>query len=851
MDLSPLVGRKAEMELLIDRWARVKEGIGHVVLLSGEAGIGKSRLLEALKEHVSKDPQSWLTSCRCSPYYQNTPFYPIIDLLERVVLGFGKEDSQAARLDKLEGFIVQYGLPVAETVPLFASLLSLPLFERFAPLNLTAQAQKQKTIQALNTILLRRAAKQPLLFLMEDLHWVDPSTFELITLLVDQGPATKVLIVLTCRPDFKSPWSGRSHVSQLTLNRLTQNQVVDIVTHIARGKTVPTEVIQQIVSKTDGVPLFIEELTKMVLESGLLREEKQSYRLTEPLPPLAIPATLQDSLRARLDRLSTVREVVHLAATLGREFTYELLKSVSSLAEKLLLRELSQLVEAEFLYQQGTPPEATFIFKHALIQDAAYQSLLKSSRQQFHARIGDAMEERFPHIVETQPELLAYHFTEALQAKKAIKYWEKAGRRSLERSAYLEAVVHLRKGIEVLKALPSTAERTHQELGLQVALGNALLAIKGYAAPEVEQTYARAHALCQEIGLTAQVFPVLYGLWVFYFIRAELAKAREIGIEFLELSGKQEESAPVLMAHRVLQFALLWLGEISSSQTHFEQCTGLYDPKQHRSLAFQYGQDPGMATLSLAPWSLWLLGYPDQAMKRSQEALLAAQKTSHPLSLAYAHVMAAGFHQLRREERQVQEKAEAAIAVCSQHGFPYWLAWANILRGWALVKQRETNEGIVLIRRGMADYRATGSMLEWTGFCALLAESHLQAEQIKEGLSALDEGFTVLEKTGERFCQAELYRLKGELLLQSKNGSSGAGVHKQVQECFETALQIARRQSAKSFELRAAMSLSRLAKRQEKIEHIPCVLKEAFQWFQEGFDTPDLQEAKTLITEIT
>jgi predicted ATPase len=415
----------------------------------------------------------------------------------------------------------------------------------------------------------------------------------------------------------------------------------------------------------------------------------------------------------------------------------------------------------------------------------------------------------------------------------------------------LEAIVHLRKGIEVLKALPSAAERTHQELGLQVALGNALLAIKGYAAPEVEQTYARAHALCQEIGLTAQVFPVLYGLWVFYFIRAELAKAREIGIEFLELSGKQEESAPVLMAHRVLQFALLWLGEISSSQTHFEQCTGLYDPKQHRSLAFQYGQDPGMATLSLAPWSLWLLGYPDQAMKRSQEALLAAQKTSHPLSLAYAHVMAAGFHQLRREERQVQEKAEAAIAVCSQHGFPYWLAWANILRGWALVKQRETNEGIVLIRRGMADYRATGSMLEWTGFCALLAESHLQAEQIKEGLSALDEGFTVLEKTGERFCQAELYRLKGELLLQSKNGSSGAGVHKQVQECFETALQIARRQSAKSFELRAAMSLSRLAKRQEKIEHIPCVLKEAFQWFQEGFDTPDLQEAKTLITEIT
>jgi predicted ATPase/class 3 adenylate cyclase len=797
-ELSPLVGRKAEMEFLIDRWAQVKEGIGHVVFLSGEAGIGKSRLLEALKEHISQDPQSWLTPCRCSPFYQNTPFYPIVDFLGRVVLGFGKEDSQAARLDKLEGFIVQYGLPTGETVPLFASLLSLPLLERFAPLKLTPQAQKQKTIHALNTILLRRAAKQPLLFLMEDLHWVDPSTLELLTLLVDQGPATKALIVLTFRTDFKSPWSGRSHVSQLTLNRVTQNQVVDIVTHIAHGKTMPPEVLQQIVIKTDGVPLFIEELTKMVLESGLLREEEHSYRLTESLPPLAIPATLQDSLRARLDRLSTVSEVVQLAATLGREFTYELLKSVSSLAEQFLLRELSRLVEAEFLYQRGTPPQATFIFKHALIQDAAYQSLLKSSRQRFHAKIGDTIEERFPEIVETQPELLAYHFTEALQAKKAVKYWEKAGRRDLERSAYLEAIAHLRKGIEVVRTLPPSAERTQWELGLQVALGNALLAVKGYAALEVEQTYAQAHALCQEIGLTAQAFPVLYGLWVFYFIRAELAKAREIGGEFLELARKQEETAPVLMAHRVIQFALLWMGEISLSQTHFEQCTALYNAEQHRSLAFQYGQDPGMATLSLAPWSLWLLGYPDQALQRSQEALLAAQRMSHPLSLAYAHVMAAGFHQLRREERLVREKAEAAIAICSQHGFPYWLAWGNILRGWALAQQGETNEGIAQIRQGMADYRATGSMLEWTGFCALLAEAHFKAGQIKEGLNALDEGFTVMEKTGERFYQAELYRLKGELLLQSNNYLSGAGVPKEVQEYFDKALQIASRQSAKS-----------------------------------------------------
>jgi len=849
MTLPPVVGRQSEMQLLIDRWGQLKDGIGHVVMLSGEAGIGKSRLLQGLIEHVSKDPKSWLTACRCSPYYQNTPFYPIIDLLEHVVLAFDKEDSQAERLDKLEGLVVQYGLPAAETVPLLAALLSIPFSERFAPLNLSPQAHKQKTIQALKAMLLNRAAKQPLLFLMEDLHWADPTTLELLTYLVDQGPSNKVLMVVTFRPDFKSPWHGRTNVSQLTLNRLTQNQAIELVTHVARGKTMPTEVIEQVVSKTDGIPLFIEELTKMVLESGLLHEEKRSYRLTEPLPPLAIPATLQDSLMARLDRLSTIGEVVQLAAMLGREFTYEVLRSVSSLPETLLLRELSRLVEAEFLYQQGTAPQATFIFKHALIQDAAYESLLKSSRQQYHARIGDTIEARFSQIVETQPEFLAHHYTEARLADKAAKYWEKAGRRDLERSSYLEAVAHLRKGIEVLRTLPSSVDWTEQELGLQVALGNALLATKGYAAQEVEQTYAQARAICQKIRHSENIFPVLYGLWVFYFVRGDIAKAQEIGCEFLEQSAKRQNSGAVLMAHRTLQFTYLWSGEITLSQEHFEQCSTLYDPERHRALVFQYGQDPGMATLSLAPWSLWFLGYPDQALKKCQESLLVAQRTSHPLSLVYAYVMASSFYQFRREERQAQESAEAAIALCKEHGFPYWLAWAQTLRGWALARQGETRVGIEQLRQGMMSYRATGSTLGWTPFCALLAEAHGKAGQITEGLSAVDDGLRVMVKNGEYFYEAELYRLRGELLLQSSNLGSDVKTQKEAQQCFAKSLAMARQRKEKVLELRTVVSLARLAKYQRETANNYGLLRDTYNWFHEGFDTPDLQAAKALIGE--
>ena len=481
--LTPLVGREQEIGLLLERWAQVKDGFGQVVLLSGEAGIGKSRLVQVLKEQVAAEPQAWLTPCQCSPYYQHSALYPMIELLERVALRFEREESPPQKLRKLEGFLVQYGLPLAEIVPLFAALLSLPLPADYAPLHLSPEQQKQQTLQALLTILLRIAAQQPVLLVMEDLHWVDPTTLEFLSLLFDQCPTARILALFTFRPDFPPPWTGRAHLTQVTIHRLPRRQAVEVIRQVAYGKTLPPEVVEQIVAKTDGVPLFVEELTKMVLESSLLQEREDCYELTGPLPPLAIPATLHDSLMARLDRLATVKSLAQLGATLGREFSYELLRAVSPWDEETLQRGLHQLVEAEFLYQRGLPPQATYLFKHALIQDAAYQSLLKSTRQQYHQRIAQVLEVRFPEVSETQPELLAHHYTESGLLAQALPLWQQAGQRAIQHSANLEGIEHLTRGLTVLATLPETTDRLQHELDLHVTLGAAFIATRGYAAP--------------------------------------------------------------------------------------------------------------------------------------------------------------------------------------------------------------------------------------------------------------------------------------------------------------------------------------------------------------------------------
>jgi class 3 adenylate cyclase len=629
--LTPLIGREEEVALLRARWAQVKDGFGQVVLLSGESGIGKSRLVQVLKEHVAAEPQAWLTPCQCSPYHQNTALYPMIELLERVALRFERDETPQQKLGKLEGFLVQYGLPLAEAVPLFAAFLSFPLGTDYAPLTMSPEQQKQRTLQTLLTILLRIAVQQPVLFVMEDLHWVDPTTLEFLSLLVDQGPTARILALCTFRPDFSPPWTGRAHLTQVTLNRLPRQQATEMTGRVAHGKALPPEVLEQVVAKTDGVPLFVEELTKMVLESGLLQEHEERYELTGPLPPLAIPTTLHDSLMARLDRLATVKALAQLGATLGREFPYALLQAVSPWDERTLQQGLHQLVAAEFLYQQGLPPQATYRFKHALIQDAAYQSLLRSTRQQYHQRIAQVLESQFPETAEAQPELLAHHYTEAGCVEQAIPYWQQAGQRAIQRSANVEAVNHLTRGLALLTLLPDTPERTQRELAFHLSLGAQLTVTKGYAAPEVEQAYARARALCQQGGETPQLGFVLWGLYRFYFMRAEHRTAQELAAQLLSLAQHDRAPALLLAAHAALGTALWVQGHLLAAREHLVPEVPGVEAQQRRVLAFHYGVDPGVLRLLYTAIDLWFLGYADAALQQLQAMSTLTQELAHLL----------------------------------------------------------------------------------------------------------------------------------------------------------------------------------------------------------------------------
>jgi predicted ATPase len=616
-----------------------------------------------------------------------------------------------------------------------------------------------------------------------------------------------------------------------------------MIDKIAATQELSAEVIEQIRIKTDGVPLFVEELTKSVIESA----GGPGIRTGGTL---AIPATLQEALLARLDRLATARHVAQLGATLGREFSQELLQAVSPLSEADLQAALEKLVEVEILYRRGMGEQARYFFKHALIQDTAYQSLLKSTRQQYHRQIAQVLAERFPHTQETEPELLAYHYTEANLIERAILYWQKAGEMASERSASIEAISHLTKGLALLQLLPDTAARARHELTLQMALGVPLMATRGYAAPDVERAYARAQALCQQIGDTPQTFPVLWGLAQFYLVRAEYGTARDLGEQLLRLANRRQDPALLLEAHRLLGGVLYLLGELTSARAHLEQGMGLYDRQQHRSHTFLYGHDPAVVCLSIVALALWHLGYPAQALQRVHEALTLAQELDHPFSLVWALAYTALLHQDRREGQLAQQWTEAAISICEEQGFALWLAAGTYVRGWALAEQCQGEEGIAQIRQGISAYRGTGAELAICSQLGFLAEAYEKVRQTEEGLSVLAEALMLVNRTGECHYKAELYRLKGTLTLQSQVQDPKSQAQ-EAEECFHKTIEIARQQQAKSFELRASTSLACLWQQQGKREEAHELLFEIYNWFTEGFDTKDLQEATALLQELS
>jgi predicted ATPase/class 3 adenylate cyclase len=841
--LTPLVGRAEELALLQRRWEQAKQGEGQVVLLSGEPGIGKSRLVQELKAQLGQEGVTRI-EFRCSPYHQNSALYPIIDHLQRL-LQFAREDSPVAKLEKLQHRLSRYRFPQAETLPLLAGLLSLPHPDGSPLITGSPQKQKEKTQAALVAWLIEEAEQNSVYTIWEDVHWADPSTLEVLNLIVDQTPTARLYMLLTFRPEFTPPWGNRSHLSQMALSRLGRPQVEAMVEKVIGGKALPPEVVQQIVAKTDGVPLFVEELTKSVVESGLLREEEGRYvgaHGDAPIPPLAIPSTLQDSLMARLDRLSTVREIAQLGATLGREFSYELLHAVFRLDETLQ-QGLKQLVEAELLYQHGLGPQAQYLFKHALIQDTAYQSLLKSTRQQYHRQIAQALADRFPEIVAAQPELVAHHYTEAGLIEQALPYWQKAGERAAKRSAYVEAVAHLTRGLEVLKALPVTPERLQQELTLQLALGDALFVVKGYTAPEGEKAVTRARELCQQLDETPQLVPVLWSLVLFYSNRGEVRTAHELAEQMRRLAQGVQDRYLLSLAHKALAWTSYWLGEVTSARTHAEQSIALYDPQQHPRLTF-FTVDPRVTCLCYASLILWNLGYPEQALKRTQEALALAEE-SRPFDLAITLQIAALVHLLRREGRLARERAEAVITLSTEQGFAAWLAYGMMARGSALAQQGQVEEGIAQMQQGLAASRAMGLETARTAVLPMLAATYAKVGWVEEGLTVLAEALAFVDKTGVRVGEAELYVLKGWLLL-ARSGENQI----EAEACFRQAIDLARRQSAKAWELRAVMGLSRLWQQQGKRQEAHQLLSDIYNWFTEGFDTKDLQEAKALLDEL-
>jgi len=643
---------------------------------------------------------------------------------------------------------------------------AVPASDRFPLPSMSPERQKRRTLETLLSLILAMAGERPVLLIVEDLHWVDPTTLELLTLLLDQASTVRIFALLTARPAFQPPWAPRAHLTALTVNRLTRRQTEAMAGRVAGGKTLPPEILLQIVTKTDGVPLFVEELAKMVLESGLLKEADARFELTGPLPPLAIPSTLQDSLMARLDRLATVKEVAQLGATLGRAFPYELLRAVAALDEPTLQEQLGRLVEAELLYQRGVPPQATYVFKHALIQEAAYQSLLKSTRQQYHQRVAQAMVGQFPEEAEVRPEFVAHHYTEAGLAQQAVGFWERAGRRAAKRLAYAEAVAHFTKGLEVLSALPDTPARDEQELGLQIALGYALMPTKGWAAPDVLQAFTRARTLCERSRENPGLFRALLGLWVFAFFRADLNAARELAEQCVALGERAESPDLLVEAHWALGFTLHKLGDFRSARIHLEKSVSLYDPVAHRSHVFVYSWDPKIIALDWLAQTLWKLGYPDQALTRIREALAWAKELAHPDCQVAASDAAAWVHGFRREASAAREYAEAVTALAADQEFAVWAVIGSVQRSLALARLGAARDDELLrLKESIAALRLMGVEEPAAAFLPTLAEGYRLVGHVEAGLATCAEARRLMAQHDLRDSEAYLHWIRGDLLL--------------------------------------------------------------------------------------
>lgn len=835
-----LLGRHEELEKLLTRARQARSGRGQVVLLSGEPGIGKSRVIQNLREQLSDE--FTLLRYFCSPHYRNTALYPVIDQLQRNA-GFEADDNAEEKLDKLEAYLARSINNVSSATPLYAALLSIPTKDRYPPLNLNPKLQKQQTLEILETWLSGLAAQGPVLVVVENAHWLDPTTQEWISRIIERINTMPVLWVISHRPEFTPPWKNQSYVSTMTLNRLSRDTSAQIIDQLCGGKPLPSAVLEQILEKTDGVPLFVEELTKAVLDSDFLIDNGDRYDLKGRLPPLAVPSTLRDSLMARLDQLAPVKEVVQIGATIGRQFTYELLAQLTKFDERELSHALDQLIHADLIYAYGKPPRATYTFKHALIQDAAYSSLLRGKRQMLHVNIAHILEERFPERVRTEPELMAQHYSGGGLTDEALSYWLQAGERAIVRSAYAEAMAHINTAMAMLNDLPEGIERDQHELALQILLGRTSLATVGFSAPETGKAYERAQELCSQLGETRQIFPVLYGIWTFHVVRADHLKALKMAQECLQRAQQSDDREALLMGYRLTGSSYFISGDYTQARLHLEQALQLYHSQSDGVTVCDCSSDYKTGILNFLSQTLFVLGYPDRARVLADEALSHAEQLDHAYILGYALHWCNLVSIYRQEPGIVQEQAQRLLRLSSDQGFSYWLGMAHFQMGSALVQQDEADKAIDLIEQGIADHRNAGSAIALPMMFYFLAKAYLQANRLAEAKEPLQKAINLIKKSGERWFLAELYRLQGELLLATDDEDA----EQQAEMLFQQALSLAQRQYARSWELRAAINLAQLWQRRGETPQALKLLNEIYQQFDEGFDTADLLEAKRLI----
>lgn len=833
--LTPLIGRSSELSLLLDRWQKVKEGDGQVIFLSGIPGVGKSRLLHELKSHIQQEPQVLLHH-QCSPYHSQSAFFPVIEQIEKAAQLKARE-ADADKLAKLRAYLPRLTDGSIEPVVLIAKLLSIPLEDRLELSDLTPQQIKNRTISTLVDMILAFSVQCPTLCIFEDAHWLDPSTLELLELIISRIDHARVLLVVSCRPQFRPTWIAQPNTTILSLTRLSHTEVETMMRDLLRGGSMPQPLLDQIIEKADGVPLFIEELTSSML-SAPLRTRGTFGRTAEPAL-LRVPDTLSDALMERLDRVAPSRRLAQIAAVIGREFSYDLLSAASQVDEDNMLSALSLLEQADIIYRVDISPFVRFAFKHVLLRDAIYDSLLRSKRQQIHADIAAILEHDFPELAENQPEVLAYHHQEAGNHQLAIRCWLEAGQRALAHSANVEAIANFRKALQLLNALPETPERTRQEIDVQLALGIPLIAVQGYASAETREAFSRARTLCLQLGNIPEYFQALYGLWGHSWMCGKNDDALRMAEEFLSRSRALSDPVPLMVAHRVMGSTLLTIGDFQSSANHFEETIKLSISKGKQPLYSLYMVEPQAASLLLLSWDLWFLGYPDRSLSRVSEALALAQDLGHPYTVAFAHYMTSVVHLLRGDAARAFESAERSFEISQEQRFSLYVILSRISRGRAVGELGRVGEARAEIAMGIDEERRNGVGFMLPMMDSWLADMHAKAGENESALSIVEGALANIGDVTGRSWEAELHRQRAQILVALDPSKVG-----EAESHLKKSIEVARGQNARSLELRAATSLAELWRTQGRSDEARALLEPICRWFDEGAETADLRRAR-------